>query len=67
MREYRIWNVHRANEEYRTMVITYSATGEYVAEYRLTSGCEQAEIAGRRRFLNKHLAKPNATLGNFQW
>jgi len=47
MREYRIWNVHRANEEYRTMVITYSATGEYVAEYRLTPGCEQGDTCRR--------------------
>lgn len=48
------------------MVIIDRTSGNEVAKYRLTPGCERAEIAAMRRELNKHLDNPGATLGNYQ-
>jgi hypothetical protein len=50
-----------------TMVITHSDTGEHIAEYRMTLGHEASEIRQMRRAIDKHLAEPNGTIGNYQW
>jgi hypothetical protein len=49
-----------------TMTIRNRATGEDIAEYRLTYGFERAEIAQMRRTINRHL-DDGGTLGNYQW
>ena len=49
------------------MIIYNRATGDELAEYSLTPGCEQAEIRATRRAIDKHLDGPNATLDNYQW
>jgi hypothetical protein len=57
----------RHPQGYQTMVITPRDAPEAAAEYRLTAGREQAQIAAMRRELDKHLAAPGGTLGNYQW
>ena len=54
-------------ERYETMVIHNRETGEEMAEYQLTLGCERAEIAAMRRSVDGHMQRPGATLGNYQW
>lgn len=49
------------------MVITPRDAPEAAAEYRLTAGRERAQMAAMRRELDKHLAAPGGTLGNYQW
>ena len=49
------------------MVISERETGDVIAEYRLTPGCEAAEIAAMRRSIDRHLDTANGTLGNYQW
>jgi hypothetical protein len=66
MSEYTIKR-HRHPQGYEVMIITPRDDPEAVAEYRLTPGREQAQMAAMRRELNKHLAKPGGTLGNYQW
>ena len=65
MKTYRITQHYDATGY--TMIISNRKTGEDMAEYRLTRGCEQAEIAAMRRVIDRHLAEPNSTLGNYQW
>jgi len=48
----------------KTAIVSYEG-GE--ARYRLTQGSERKEVAALRREINKHLATPNGTLGNYQW
>ena len=48
-------------------VIIDRETGEELAVYRLTPGCERAEITGMRRTLDRHLAQPGQCLNNYQW
>lgn len=67
MKDYRINRQSKAGEGYETMVISNRETGEHIAEYRLTPGCERSEIAAMRRAIDRHLAEPNGTLGNYQW
>jgi hypothetical protein len=40
---------------------------DLIASYALTPGREDTEIRAWRRELDKHLAQPGATLGNYQW
>ena len=54
----------RHPQGYDSMVIN---TPEAVAEYRLTPGREQAQIAAMRQVLDEHLARPGGTLGDWQW
>jgi hypothetical protein len=65
MNEYTITR-RRHPQGYQTMVITPRDAQE-AAEYRLTAGREKAQIAAMRRELDKHLAAPGGTLGNYQW
>jgi hypothetical protein len=65
MNEYTI--KRRTHEGYESMVIAPRDAPEATAEYRLTPGRERAEIAALRRELDRHLAQPGATLGNYQW
>ena len=67
MKEYTIKRQRRMGEGYESMVIRNRETGDEIAEYRLTPGCERAEIAAMRRTIDRHLANPGATLGNYQW
>ena len=66
MKTYRITQ-HVYDATGYTMIISNRKTGEDIAEYRLTRGCEQAEIASMRRVIDRHLAEPNSTLGNYHW
>ena len=70
MNEYTIRRISGRQDKmyqtYQTMVIIDRGTGN-TREYRLTPGFERAEIASMRRALNRHLDKPGATLGNYQW
>ena len=52
---------------YESMVITPRDAPDAAAEYRLTPGRERAQMAAMRRELDKHLAAPGGTLGNYQW
>ena len=52
---------------YESMVIVPRDAPEATAEYRLTPGRERAQMAAMRRELDKHLAAPGGTLGNYQW
>jgi len=67
MKEYTIKRQSKAGDGYESMVIRNRETGDEIAEYRLTPGCERAEIAAMRRAIDRHLDQPNATLGNYQW
>ena len=67
MREYTISLQTNEAERYSSMVIKNRATGEEVAEYRLTPGLEYREIASMRRTIDRHLRHPGATLDNYQW
>ena len=68
MKPYRIKRQHNPGERYYTLIISNRETGEQIAEYRLTPGRGQAEIAAMRRTIDRHLAGGwGATLGNFQW
>ena len=67
MKDYIIKRRQRKNETYQTMTIINRDTGETRAEYRLTLGAELAEIQSMRRALDRHLANPGATLGNYQF
>jgi hypothetical protein len=49
------------------MIITPRDNPEATAEYRLTPGRERQQMAAMRRELDKHLAAPGGTLGNYQW
>lgn len=64
-REYSIRRVRR--DDYESMVIVDRRDDSERAEYRLTPGCERAEIAAMRRALDRHLWTPGATLGNYQF
>jgi len=66
MKTYRIKRQDKG-EGYETMIISDRETGDKIAEYRLTPGCERAEIAAMRRAIDRHLDGPGATLGNYQW
>ncbi len=66
MNEYTIKR-RRHPQGYESMVIIPHDAPEAVAEYRLTPGRERAQMAAMRRELDKHLAKPCGTLGNYQW
>ena len=66
MSEYTIKRLTHA-QGYEIMVIIPHDTPDAVAEYRLTPGRERAQIAAMRRELDKHLARPGGTLGNYQW
>jgi hypothetical protein len=65
MKPYRI-EIQRRNG-YATMIIRNRETGADVAEYRVEPGRERAEVAAMRRTLARHLNKPGATMGNYQW
>ena len=65
MKPYRI-EIQRRNG-YATMIIRNRETGAAVAEYRVEIGRERAEVATTRRTIDRHLANPGATLGNYQW
>jgi len=67
MKQYSIRKEHRAGEEYATMIVRDNEDGRDIAEYRLVSGCEKPMKDAMRRALDRHLAQPNATLGNYQW
>jgi hypothetical protein len=67
MRPYTIRRQRKAGEGYESMVIRNGETGDAIAEYRLTPGCERSEIAAMRRAIKLHLDQPNATLSNYQW
>jgi hypothetical protein len=67
MKEYRIKMQMKKGEDYATMIISHRNTGDHIAEYRLTSGQERKEMAQMRRSIDRHLSKPGATLGNYQW
>ena len=67
MKNYTIKRQCRASENYETMIIRNRETGDELAEYALMPGCEGADIAATRRAIDKHLAKPGATLSNYQW
>jgi hypothetical protein len=58
---------YKISNKGNTMIITHSDTGEHIAEYRMTPGHEVSEIRQMRRAIDKHLAEPNGTLGNYQW
>ena len=66
MSEYTIKR-RRHPQGYQTMVITPLDAPEAAVAYRLTPGREQEEMAAMRRELDKHLASPGGTLGNYQW
>ena len=57
----------RHPQGYESMVITLRDAPEDVAEYRLTPGREQAQMAAMRRELDMQLAAPGGTLGDYQW
>jgi hypothetical protein len=67
MKTYKINRRQRDGEDYESMLISNRETGEQIAEYRLTAGCERSEIAQMRRAIDEHLDEPNGTLGNYQW
>jgi hypothetical protein len=67
MKIYKINQQHKTGDDYETMVIRNRETGEKIAEYRLTPGCERAEISAMRRTIDKHLSLPGNGLGNYQW
>jgi len=67
MKTYKIKRQQKAGENYETMTIINRDTGEEIAEYRLTVGCEQSETLAMRRAIDKHLDNPGAGLGNYQW
>jgi hypothetical protein len=67
MKQYTIKRRSKSDEDYESMVIRDRETGEDIAEYRLTRGCERSEIAAMRRAIDRHLDQPSATLGNYQW
>jgi len=67
MKEYKIRKARRVGEEYETMVISERATGDHIAEYRLTRGHELSEMRGMTRAIDAHLSRPGATLKNYQW
>ena len=67
MKAYTIKRQSKAGEGYESMVIRNRETGEDIAEYRLTPGCERSEIVSMRRAIDRHLDQPNATIGNYQW
>ena len=52
---------------YDIMIITPRDAPEAAVEYRLTPGQERQQMAAMRRELDKHLARPGGTLGNYQW
>lgn len=54
-------------QDYEISTVRNRETGETIAEYRMTPGSERAEIAGLRRAIDRHLAKPGGTLGNYGW
>lgn len=58
---------HRHPQGYEVMTITPRDDPDAAAEYRLTPGRERAQMAAMRRELDKHLAAPGGTLGNYQW
>ena len=60
MRDYSI----RLNGDRMTIL---DADGSIRAQYRLTPGSERAEIAAMRRAIDRHLRRPGATMGNYQW
>ena len=67
MKPYRIEIQRRMGDGYATMIIRNRETGAAVAEYRVEIGRERTEIAATRRTIDRHLANPGATLGNYQW
>ena len=67
MKAYSIRQAQRPGEHASTMIIRDNDSGEDQAEYRLTAGCERLEMAAMRREIDRHLASPNGTLGNYQW
>jgi hypothetical protein len=67
MKEYTIKRQSKAGDGYESMVIRNRETGADVAEYRVEPGRERAEVAAMRRTLARHLNKPGATMGNYQW
>ena len=59
---------YKIKQDGRTMIISNRDTGEQIAEYRLTPGCERTEIAQMRRAIDRHLDEDSRhTLGNYQW
>ncbi len=66
MKEYKIKRAHRTGENYETMIIVNTETQQEIAEYRLTDGEGQKEIAQMRRDIDEHLNN-GGTLGNYQW
>jgi len=66
MRAYTIKRATRQGEDYETMTIRNRDTGDEVAEYRLTPGCEGAEITSLRRAIDRHIDNGGG-LGNYQW
>ena len=68
MKEFTIKKVKREGEDYETMVIFAldRTTAHELAEYRLTTGKEKAEIARMRRSINRHLEE-GGELRNYQW
>ncbi len=52
---------------HEVMVITPRDTPEAAAEYRLTPGREQQQLAAMRRLLDEHMMSPGGTLGDWQW
>lgn len=66
-KSYSIRRGTKPGESYETMTVADRETGDVIAEYRLTPGSERAEIASMRRTIDRHRAKPGATLGNYGW
>jgi hypothetical protein len=67
MKRYSIRQEHRTDEYYATMIVMDTEDGRDLAEYQLVSGCEKPMKDAMRRALDRHLAQPGATLGNYQW